>query len=203
MSASPHQIASCQLRSNSYRLNTPATETASNVDSESTTTMSEFILFQENSLVMSKETSQSYITDDPCEHCATQPLSINARDSLVNGEFQETVGLHPGNAFAANCSLNCEFPYTIQCFLPEPLNWNCKRSSAMVASLTNLARTCGTRLPGTRIVLKLNDHLRGEEGVRGWLLVLQGQTTHIVKQLLSEVEKTFSDDKAVESWITI
>ncbi|BHF75862.1 hypothetical protein SprV_0501895900 [Sparganum proliferum] len=132
--------------------------------------------------------TQRYETNDPCAHCAAQGLDINARDAHRNADVSGQ-GEGPYSNFHSNLRAVCEFPYSLRCFLAESAAWSSKSSSLLPLKLAEL---CSIKLPGARVLLRLNDHLKEQEDQRSWVLLIEGQTLGAVESLLREIEGHFA-----------
>lgn len=49
-----------------------------------------------------------------------------------------------------------------------------------------------------RLILRVNDHLRGEDGIRGWVLIVEGQTAEAISAMLRLVEQKLTDEKIAD-----
>ena len=119
-----------------------------------------------------------YITNDPCPHCATQGLSINARNAKINYRLGDATRGLKWSPFMADIRCECEFPCRIKCFLTDPASWPAKRLEKLTSCLTDMtsAPEYSSLTQKVRVLIRLNDHLRKEEGVRGWVLIVEGKT---------------------------
>ena len=148
-----------------------------------------------------KSPSDIYITNDPCPHCATQGLSISARNAKINYRLGDALRGLKMSPFMADIRCKCEFPYRIKCFLTDPAAWSVKRLEKLTSCLTDLtsAQECTLLLQKkVRVLIRLNDHLRKEEGVRGWVLIVEGTTQEAVTSTLQVIEKRLVEENIIE-----
>lgn len=147
----------------------------------------------------SKSTPSVYITNDPCPHCASQGLSISARNARINYQLGDVTKGPIVSPFVADLRCGCEFPCRIKCFLTDPEGWPLKRLVKLTSCLSDLTSACAhISTQNVRVVLRLNDHLRKEEGLRGWILLVEGKTQEAVYSVLHFIEKRLIDEKIVE-----
>ncbi|KAL5962220.1 hypothetical protein TSMEX_009996 [Taenia solium] len=147
----------------------------------------------------SKSTPSVYITNDPCPHCASQGLSIGARNARINYQLGDATKGPIVSPFVADLRCGCEFPCRIKCFLTDPEGWPTKRLMKLTSCLSDLTSVCAQiSTQKVRVVLRLNDHLRKEEGLRGWILLVEGKTQEAVYSVLHFIEKRLIDEKIVE-----
>ncbi|KAL5106051.1 hypothetical protein TcWFU_001244 [Taenia crassiceps] len=140
-----------------------------------------------------------YITNDPCPHCASQGLSIGARNARINYQLGDVSKGPIVSPFVADLRCGCEFPCRIRCFLTDPEGWPLKRLVKLTSCLSNLTTACAhVSTQKVRVVLRLNDHLRKEEGLRGWILLVEGKTLEAVYSVLHFIEKRLIDEKIME-----
>ncbi|VDL87130.1 unnamed protein product [Schistocephalus solidus] len=132
--------------------------------------------------------TQYYETNDPCAHCAAQGLDINARDAHRNADVSGQSEC-PHSNFHSNLRAACEFPYSLKCFLADSVAWSSKSSPLLPLKLAEL---CSIKIPGARVVLRLNDHLKEREDKRSWVLLIEGQTLEAAASLLHEIEEHFA-----------
>ncbi|VDN10320.1 unnamed protein product [Dibothriocephalus latus] len=143
--------------------------------------------------VLDATVTQRYETNDPCTHCAAQGLDINARDARTNADVSgQGEGVHSN--FHSNLRAACEFPYSLKCLLAESIAWTNKSSPLLPLKLAEL---CSIKIPGARVVLRLNDHLIEQEDKRSWVLLIEGQTLETVASLLRQIEGHFANSTDV------
>ncbi|CUT99168.1 conserved hypothetical protein [Echinococcus multilocularis] len=148
---------------------------------------------------LSKSTPQVYVTNDPCSHCASQGLSICARNARINYQLGDANKGPIVSPFVADIRCGCEFPCRIKCFLTDLEAWPLKRLVKLTSCLSDLTSASAyISTKKVRVVLRLNDHLRKEEGLRGWVLIVEGKTQEAVYSVLRFIEKRLIDEKIVE-----
>ncbi|VDM16844.1 unnamed protein product [Hydatigera taeniaeformis] len=144
-------------------------------------------------------TPSVYITNDPCPHCAIQGLGISARDARINYQLGDATKGPIVSPFVADLRCGCEFPCKLKCFLTDPEGWPLKRLIKLTACLSDLTSACAqVSTKKVRVLLRLNDHLRKEENLRGWVLIVEGKTQEAVYSVLRFIEKKLIAEKIVE-----
>ncbi|KAA0196415.1 hypothetical protein FBUS_04242 [Fasciolopsis buskii] len=124
---------------------------------------------------------------DICSHCAAQGYDLTAREARIHPTlFEHDVMSTNEKPFRSISKSMCEFPFTYSYFLGGTRECN----NETVAELPKLILSSPNEMPeGTRIRIRLNDHLRGEEGVRGWLLIIEAR---VIEALFAAVEVVHS-----------
>ncbi|CAL8085345.1 unnamed protein product [Calicophoron daubneyi] len=133
-------------------------------------------------------TNIRFLAGDNCPHCAEQGFDMTARQARINAEMDVKIPdgfitLQPFHSFSQS---SCEFRYSFSIFLHEPS----QRSNDDIHIVPMSFADSPPALPcGSRIRIRLNDHLRGEEGVRGWLLIIEARTMECLFEAVNTIDR--------------
>ncbi|KAF6773945.1 hypothetical protein AHF37_06495 [Paragonimus kellicotti] len=138
------------------------------------------------SQTISFEEGVKLLAGDTCKHCAEHGLELAARQARVHettnkSSSSTTYGLGQFQSFTRS---SCEFQFSFSFFLPEPSECS---NDDIAQTPVKLAMNPPELPQGCRMRLRLNDHLRGEEGVRGWLLIVESNTIETLFEAIDAV----------------
>lgn len=125
---------------------------------------------------------------DICSHCAAQGYDLTAREARIHPVlFESDMMATNEKSFRSISQSMCEFPFTYSYFLGSARECN----TETIAELPKIFSSSPSKMPeGTRIRIRLNDHLRGEEGVRGWMLTVEARDIESLFAALEAVHRS-------------
>ncbi|KAF5404576.1 hypothetical protein PHET_01921 [Paragonimus heterotremus] len=126
------------------------------------------------------------LAEDTCKHCAEHGLELAARQAKVHettNRSSPSITYRLGQ-FQSFTNSSCEFQFSFSVFLPVPSECS---NTDIVQTPIKLSVNPPELPQGCRMRLRLNDHLRGEEGVRGWLLIVEGNTIETLFEAIDAV----------------
>ncbi|OON24034.1 hypothetical protein X801_00038 [Opisthorchis viverrini] len=135
---------------------------------------------------------------DECPHCAEQGLEISARQAKIHREKIEDTSSSKLVEFQSAMRSSCELPFSFSYFLHGLAERPADATSETPLWLAELPLS----LPqGTRLRIRLNDHLNGEEGKRAWLVILEGWTVEALVGAIEAMDEAVSEYKVWENGI--
>lgn len=135
---------------------------------------------------ITSKNSHLFLADDSCTHCASLGLDLTARQGvLFSQDLCNVDGDDIKRPFYAIPGTACEFPFHFRVFIPDPAEISAEGQDT---SPINFLLDQPQFPSETRIRLHLNDHLRGEEGVRGWILIIEGKTANAIADAIDTID---------------
>ncbi|TGZ62904.1 hypothetical protein CRM22_007165 [Opisthorchis felineus] len=135
---------------------------------------------------------------DECPHCAEQGLEISARQAKIHREKMEDTGSSKLVGFQSALRSSCEFPFSFSYFL----HGLAERPTDAISETPIWLAELPLSLPqGTRLRIRLNDHLNGEEGKRAWMIILEGVTVEALFGAIEAMDEAVSEYKVWENGI--
>ncbi|KAG5443734.1 hypothetical protein CSKR_111032 [Clonorchis sinensis] len=135
---------------------------------------------------------------DECPHCAEQGLEISARQAKIHTEKIEDTSSRKLVGFQSAMRSSCELPFSFSYFL----HGLAERPADVISETPLWLAELPLSLPqGTRVRIRLNDHLNGEEGKRAWLITLEGGTIEALFRAIEAMDEAVSEYNVWENGI--
>nr|CAH8868188.1 unnamed protein product [Trichobilharzia regenti] len=125
-----------------------------------------------------------FISDSDCPHCAKQGCNMVARHGKLHLTADDGKTKFMTRSFYSAPKTSCEFQLTFAVLFSHPEG--CLEDDVFLTSLL-LVDQPPRLLAGSRLRICMNDFLRGEEGVRGWVLIIEGRTAGILASAIDAV----------------